>query len=157
MRLVYYTQIHELKFTRVPRGQPGILNDFTVISNACAVSRYQVLSPQRAWVRGYTGAGVHLINHKYSRFPTQELEQDLRWCLNERGRVEETTRPWVIREGRGPRKPYMWKWSGQEALCEGNQRPETVQQKRPVIRPHQSKINELIECFTYYTLSYTLR
>ena len=22
---------------------------------------------------------------------------DLRWCLNERGRVEETTRPWVIR------------------------------------------------------------
>ena len=58
---------------------------------------------------------------------------DVRWHLNERGRVEETTRPWVIRRGFGPRKPYMWKWSHQEvvrrAVCEWNQRPETAQQK----------------------------
>ena len=73
----------------------------------------------------------------------------LRWCLNERGRVEETTRPWVIRGGRGQRKPCMWKWRNQEvvrsswgALCEWNQRPETAQQKRQVIRPHQ-RVNRI--------------
>ena len=40
----------------------------------------------------------------------------LRWCLNKRRRVEETTRPWVIRGGRGPWKPYMWKWRNQEVV-----------------------------------------
>ena len=29
--------------------------------------------------------------------------------FNERGRVEEMTHSWVIRGGRGPRKPYMGK------------------------------------------------
>ena len=73
----------------------------------------------------------------------------LRWCFNKRGRVEKTTRPLDIRGGRGPRKPYMWKWRNQEvvgrALCEWSQRPEIAQQKRPVIRPHQSKIERLID------------
>ena len=44
----------------------------------------------------------------------------LRWCLNERGRVEETTHPWVIRGGRGPRKAIHVEMkepgSGQEQL-----------------------------------------
>ena len=35
-------------------------------------------------------------------------QQDLRWCLNERGRVEETTCPLMIRRGRGPRKPFFF-------------------------------------------------
>ena len=64
--------------------------------------------------------------------------------LNEHGRVEKRhAHGKLVLEGRGPRKPYMWKWrirkgaTGEYYTSE----PEVTQQKSPVIRPHQSKIS----------------
>ena len=52
--------------------------------------------------------GFGLATGQHARFVVLVIDTQLeRWCLIERGRIKETTCPWVICGGRGLRKRYM--------------------------------------------------